>query len=203
MSNPHSTSKQELNQSPLAFVETASEPGLAEALKRKDNIIRVRNAQISALWDELHTRQPWKNAIKGEDIVSFPEDAANTTRKLAVLGINTVSPAVCTHCLRAQTVPLQDNSCLGLLTGHLVVPCSCSLSLLQLQDSFLLRTVAASGTNVGVHTQCSQPPNANDVTTASISNGQHPSAWVAGTGYGSPNAQGQPEEDLGAHGQGP
>jgi len=64
---------------------------LEEALKRKDNIIRVRNAQISALWDELHTRQPWKNAIKGEDIVAFPEDAANTTRKLAVLGINTVS----------------------------------------------------------------------------------------------------------------
>jgi len=91
VSNPHSTSKQELNQSPLAFLETASEPGLEEALKRKDNIIRVRNAQISALWDELHTRQPWKNAIKGEDIVSFPEDAANTTRKLAVLGINTVS----------------------------------------------------------------------------------------------------------------
>lgn len=89
-SNPHSTSKQELNQSPLAFIETASEPGLEEALKRKDNIIRVRNAQISALWDELHTRQPWKNAIKGEDILAFPEDAANTTRKLAVLGINTV-----------------------------------------------------------------------------------------------------------------
>lgn len=92
-SNPHSTSKQELNQSPLAFIESASEPGLEEALKRKDNIIRVRNAQISALWDELHTRQPWKNAIKGEDIVAFPEDAANTTRKLAVLGINTVSAA--------------------------------------------------------------------------------------------------------------
>lgn len=92
-SNPHSTSKQELNQSPLAFIESASEPGLEEALKRKDNIIRVRNAQISALWDELHTRQPWKNAIKGEDIVTFPEDAANTTRKLAVLGINTVSAA--------------------------------------------------------------------------------------------------------------
>lgn len=91
VSNPQSTSKQELNQSPLAFVETASEPGLDEALKRKDNIIHVRNAQISALWDELHTRQPWKNAIRGEDIVSFPEDAANTTRKLAVLGINTVS----------------------------------------------------------------------------------------------------------------
>lgn len=92
-SNPHSTSKQELNQSPLAFIESASEPGLEEALKRKDNIIRVRNAQISALWDELHTRQPWKNAIKGEEIVAFPEDAANTTRKLAVLGINTVSAA--------------------------------------------------------------------------------------------------------------
>ncbi len=102
VSNPHSTSKQELNQSPLAFLETASEPGLEEALKRKDNIIRVRNAQISALWDELHTRQPWKNAIKGEDIVSFPEDAANTTRKLAVLGINTVSAVLLVYPARAS-----------------------------------------------------------------------------------------------------
>lgn len=106
VSNPESTSKQELNQSPLAFVETASEPGLEEALKRKDNIIHVRNAQISALWDELHTRQPWKNAIRGEDIVSFPEDAANTTRKLAVLGINTVRcqepKACCIHSLCMQ-----------------------------------------------------------------------------------------------------
>ena len=109
-SNPHSTSKQELNQSPLAFVETASEPGLEEALKRKDNIIRVRNAQISALWDELHTRQPWKNAIKGEDIVSFPEDAANTTRKLAVLGINTVSAPWTAH----QVVLGQPGACLAL-----------------------------------------------------------------------------------------
>ena len=39
---------------------------LEEALKRKDAIIRVRNAQISALWDELHTRQPWTNALSGD-----------------------------------------------------------------------------------------------------------------------------------------
>lgn len=215
VSNPHSTSKQELNQSPLAFVETASEPGLAEALKRKDNIIRVRNAQISALWDELHTRQPWKNAIKGEDIVSFPEDAANTTRKLAVLGINTVSPARPTHCLKAQTVPLQDNSCLDVLTGHLVVPCTLTLVQMQGNNFFLPArvdwtsdctlhvnpcatvrqqilsfAVTADSTNVGVHTQCSQPPNAGDGTTASISIGQCLSAWVACTGYGGQDAQG-------------
>ena len=115
VSNPHSTSKQELNQSPLAFVETASEPGLEEALKRKDNIIRVRNAQISALWDELHTRQPWKNAIKGEDIVSFPEDAANTTRKLAVLGINTVSPHLCSVTLNMYHRMLASPAGMGVI----------------------------------------------------------------------------------------
>lgn len=71
--------------------------GLEEALRRKDAIIRVRNAQISALWDELHTRQPWKNAL-GRDgqPVLFAGPAANVTSKaLVVLGINTVSqPAV-------------------------------------------------------------------------------------------------------------
>eukprot|EP00891_Asterochloris_glomerata_P007456 jgi/Astpho2/7456/e_gw1.00114.96.1_t len=65
------------------------EPALGEALKRKDAIIRVRNAQISALWDELHTRQPWRNAISGDGLVSFSEAPSNSTRKLAVLGINT------------------------------------------------------------------------------------------------------------------
>ena len=66
--------------------------GMEEALRRKDTIIRVRNAQISALWDELHTRQPWKNALgnDGRPIV-FAGPAENTTSKaLAVLGINTV-----------------------------------------------------------------------------------------------------------------
>ena len=72
-------------------------PGLEESLRRKDAIIRVRNAQISALWDELHTRQPWKNAL-GEDgqPIVFAGPAENaTSRALVVLGINTVSFRLC------------------------------------------------------------------------------------------------------------
>ena len=67
--------------------------GLEEALKRKDAIIRVRNAQISALWDELHTRQPWTNALSGDAPINLATEAAvNASRKLLVIGINTVSP---------------------------------------------------------------------------------------------------------------
>ena len=62
------------------------------ALQRKDAIIRVRNAQISALWDELHTRQPWKNALAGDLPIEFAEAGkqTNQTKRLAVMGINTV-----------------------------------------------------------------------------------------------------------------
>lgn len=70
--------------------------GLQEALRRKDAIIRVRNAQISSLWDELHTRQPWRNAL-GDDgkpiVFAGPADNA-TTKALVVLGINTVSTSL-------------------------------------------------------------------------------------------------------------
>ncbi len=68
------------------------EPGMDVALQRKDAIIRVRNAQISALWDELHTRQPWKNALAGELPIEFAEAGkkTNQTKRLAVMGINTV-----------------------------------------------------------------------------------------------------------------
>ena len=65
--------------------------GLEEALKRKDAIIRVRNAQISALWDELHTRQPWTNALAGDAPINLARlETANASRKLLVIGINTV-----------------------------------------------------------------------------------------------------------------
>ncbi|KAK9842850.1 hypothetical protein WJX74_003372 [Apatococcus lobatus] len=83
--------KQELNQSPLPFIESLMEPGMDVALQRKDAIIRVRNAQISALWDELHTRQPWKNALAGELPIAFADSGkqTNQTKRLAVMGINT------------------------------------------------------------------------------------------------------------------
>ena len=69
--------------------------GLEEALKRKDAIIRVRNAQISALWDELHTRQPWTNALAGDAPINLARlETANASRKLLVIGINTVRPTL-------------------------------------------------------------------------------------------------------------
>ncbi len=43
---PGNGAKQELNQSPLAFVETPYQCGGQQALARKDAIIRVRNAQV-------------------------------------------------------------------------------------------------------------------------------------------------------------
>ena len=65
--------------------------GLEEALKRKDAIIRVRNAQISALWDELHTRQPWTNALQGDAPINLASASAatNASRYLLVIGVNT------------------------------------------------------------------------------------------------------------------
>ena len=106
--NAKGDGKQEVNQSPLTFMESTMEPALGEALKRKDAIIRVRNAQISALWDELHTRQPWRNAISGDGLVSFSEAPSNSTRKLAVLGINTVSCWCPQGCSRGWQTVIQQ-----------------------------------------------------------------------------------------------
>lgn len=57
---------------------------------------QVRNAQIAALWDELHTRQPWRNALDNNKrpVAPFADDAGgngNGKRMLAFLAINTVS----------------------------------------------------------------------------------------------------------------
>ena len=56
-------------------------------------ILGVRAAQVASLWEELHTRQPWRNAVGGGKPFTFvDEDAAarNGTRLLAFFGINTV-----------------------------------------------------------------------------------------------------------------
>jgi len=51
----------------------------------------VRNAQISALWDELHTRQPWTNALAGDAPINLARlETVNASRRLLVIGINTV-----------------------------------------------------------------------------------------------------------------
>lgn len=60
-------------------------------MKRKDAIIRVRNAQIAALWNELHVKEPWRNALQAESRIGLPEDKlSNETRALAVIAINSV-----------------------------------------------------------------------------------------------------------------
>ncbi len=95
--------KQELNQSPLLFKESSIEPDMEEQLRRKDAIIHIRNAQVAALWDELHTRAPWRNAAgRGPPLAPFGAQleggggaagagaGGNATRLLAFLGINTV-----------------------------------------------------------------------------------------------------------------
>ena len=84
-----------------------TDAGLEEALKRKDAIIRVRNAQISALWDELHTRQPWTNALSGDAPINLATEAAvNASRKLLVIGINTVSALSFSHLLATEASTL-------------------------------------------------------------------------------------------------
>lgn len=50
-------------------------------------------AQVSQLWDELHMRQPWRNAVRGGNVSSL--QAAELGREappryLAVIAINTV-----------------------------------------------------------------------------------------------------------------
>ena len=51
-----------------------------------------QRAQVAALWDELHTRQPWINALKTETGINLDSLSTSnqSTRGLAVLGINTV-----------------------------------------------------------------------------------------------------------------
>lgn len=51
--------RKELNSSPQTFVESSAQPGLSDAVKRKDAIIRARNAQVAALYEQLHSRGIW------------------------------------------------------------------------------------------------------------------------------------------------
>ena len=43
------------------------------------------------MWDEMHTRQPWRAASEGGPLEAFPEQArGNGSRLLMVIAINTV-----------------------------------------------------------------------------------------------------------------
>ena len=47
-------------------------------------------AQVAMLWDELHTRQPWRAATASGELLSFESEAQNTSSLLLVIAINTV-----------------------------------------------------------------------------------------------------------------
>lgn len=46
--------------SPATFVESSEHPGVPDVIRRKDDIIRARNAQIGSLYEQLHTRGAWE-----------------------------------------------------------------------------------------------------------------------------------------------
>ena len=49
---------------------------------------------MATLWDEMHTRQPWRAANEGGSLEAFPDQASgNSTRLLMVIAINTVRRA--------------------------------------------------------------------------------------------------------------
>lgn len=57
--------------------------------------------QVSALWDELHTRRPWRAAISASNLSSFDRDGDDVggadPQYLAVIAINTVLSLQLTH----------------------------------------------------------------------------------------------------------
>lgn len=81
---------QELNQSPLPFIEARQLSAPQQSMARKDEIIRVRNAQVSQLWDDLHLRHPWRNVLSGNNttLAGFDGQTKNPPL-LAVIAINT------------------------------------------------------------------------------------------------------------------
>ena len=52
--------------------------------------IDVAVLQVAMLWDELHTRQPWRAATAGGELLSFQAEAGNSSTLLLVIAINTV-----------------------------------------------------------------------------------------------------------------
>ena len=57
-------SKQEVNQSPLDFVETPIQANVEQALARKDAIIRVRNAQVTRSLPRPFSMRPWLTLLR-------------------------------------------------------------------------------------------------------------------------------------------
>lgn len=77
---------------------------LEQQIKRKDEIIQTRNIQIANIWQELHTRQPWRNALDVPARIAF--DSSDEVRCLTA---NNAPGAISWH---ARTIldPLQVNA---------------------------------------------------------------------------------------------
>lgn len=58
--HPDESWRRELDLSPAMFVESSEHPGIPDVMRRKDDIIRARNAQIASLYEQLHTRGAWE-----------------------------------------------------------------------------------------------------------------------------------------------
>lgn len=65
--------------------------------------------QVAALWDELHTKQPWRNAVGGNHPVNpFPadgqedRDAPPGPHLVLYIGVNSASVLCCARCARCD-----------------------------------------------------------------------------------------------------
>ena len=64
---------------------------------------------MAMLWDELHTRQPWRAATASGELLSFESEAKNSSSLLLVIAINTVRTL--DALLVAWPRPVLSNSC--------------------------------------------------------------------------------------------
>lgn len=78
--------RKELNSSPQKFVESSKSPGISNAIKRKDAIIRARNAQVASLYEQLHTRGIWARVTNFSPVLNLKEKQKDK-KYLALVGL--------------------------------------------------------------------------------------------------------------------
>ncbi|CAD7700436.1 unnamed protein product [Ostreobium quekettii] len=88
--HPDGRWRKELYMSPLSFYESDARPDLAEAIRRKDDIIRARNAQVASLYEELNTRGAWESVTSEPRVRTFaPKQGQDSVPRLLVfIGVN-------------------------------------------------------------------------------------------------------------------
>lgn len=87
--HPDGTWRKELHLSPIKFIESSAHPGMVDAMKRKDDIIRARNAQIASLYEQVHTKGAWESATKVPRVRSFKPSGDKDGKKMLVfIGVN-------------------------------------------------------------------------------------------------------------------